>query len=198
MVTAVRVFILYANPVATSFGAALHTQVIATLRVRGHEIDDCDLYGESFDPVMSEQERVDYHNTTISKPRVAAFADRLLAADALVLVYPVWNEGFPAILKGFFDRVFIPGVSFKMGPNGAVTANLQKLKKLAAVCTYGGDRVTTFLLGDPPRRVVKRLVRSMPGHAVKCDYLAHYDMNHTSPERRGAFLKKVKLVFESW
>jgi NAD(P)H dehydrogenase (quinone) len=198
MVTAVRVFILYANPVATSFGAALHTQVIATLRARGHEIDDCDLYGESFDPVMSEQERVDYHNTTISKPRVAAFADRLLAADALVLVYPVWNEGFPAILKGFFDRVFIPGVSFKMGPNGAVTANLQKLKKLAAVCTYGGDRVTTFLLGDPPRRVVKRLVRSMPGHAVKCDYLAHYDMNHTSPERRGAFLKKVKLVFESW
>jgi NAD(P)H dehydrogenase (quinone) len=50
----VRVFILYANPVATSFGAALHTQVVAMLRARGHEIDDCDLYVESFDPIMSE------------------------------------------------------------------------------------------------------------------------------------------------
>ena len=193
-----RVFILYANPVATSFGAALHAQVVATLRARGHEIDDCDLYVKSFDPVMSERERIEYHDTTTTKPRVAAFADRLLAADALVLVYPVWNEGFPAILKGFFDRVFIPGVSFKIGPNGAATPNLQNLKKLAAICTYGADRVTTFLLGDPPKRVVKRLVRSMPGHAVRCDYLAHYDMNHTTPERRVAFLKKVKLVFKSW
>ena len=193
-----RVFILYANPVATSFGAALHMQVVTTLRARGHEIDDCDLYVESFDPIMSEHERVEYHNTTINKPRVAAFADRLLAADALVLVYPVWNEGFPAILKGFFDRVFIPGVSFEIGADGTATPSLQNLKKLAAICTYGADRVTTFLLGDPPKRVVKRLVRSMPGHAVRCDYLAHYDMNHTTPERRVAFLKKVKLVFESW
>jgi hypothetical protein len=42
------------HPVATSFGAALHTQVVATLRARGHEIDECDLYVESFDPIMSE------------------------------------------------------------------------------------------------------------------------------------------------
>ncbi len=190
--------IFYANPVATSFGPALHTEVVTTLRARGHEIDDCGLYLEAFDPVMSERERIEYHDTTTAKPRVALFADRLLAADALVLLYPLWNEGFPAILKGFFDRVYIPGVSFKIGPNGAATPNLQKLKKLAAVCTYGADRVTTFLLGDPPRRVVKRLVRSMPGHAVRCDYLAHYDMNHTTLERRAVFLKKVNLIFESW
>ena len=69
-----------------------------------------------------------------------------------VLVYPVWNEGFPAILKGFFDRVFIPGVSFEIGADGAATPSLSNLKKLAAICTYGADRVTTFLLGDPPKR----------------------------------------------
>jgi NAD(P)H dehydrogenase (quinone) len=66
-------------------------------------------------------------------------ADRLLAAEALVLIYPVWNEGFPAILKGFFDRVFIPGVSFTIGPDGAPVPNLPKLRKLAAVCTYGAS-----------------------------------------------------------
>jgi putative NADPH-quinone reductase len=104
----VRVFILYANPVATSFGAALHKQVVATLRSRGYEIDDCDLYLESFDAIMSTEERIAYHDTATSRTRVLPYADRLLAAEALVLVYPVWNEGFPAILKGFFDRVFIP------------------------------------------------------------------------------------------
>jgi hypothetical protein len=44
--TLLRVFILYANPVAVSFGAALHRQVVTTLASRGHEIDDCDLYAE--------------------------------------------------------------------------------------------------------------------------------------------------------
>ena len=133
------------------------------MRSRGREVDDCDLYAERFDPVLSERERIQYHDIKLNRAPVAAYADRLLAAEALILIYPVWNEGFPAILKGFFDRVFIPGVSFKIGPDGAAIPNLQKLLKLAAVCTYGAGRTTSFLLGDPPKRVVKRLVRSMPG-----------------------------------
>jgi len=168
------------------------------LRSRGHEIDDCDLYAESFNPVLSEQERMQYHDVELNRTPIAAYADRLLAAEALVLIYPVWNEGFPAILKGFFDRVFIPGVSFTVDPDGAIVPNLQKLRKLAAVCTYGATRSISFLLGDPPKRVVKRLVRSMPGHAVRCDYLAHYDMDHSSREQRAAFLEKVRRTFESW
>jgi NAD(P)H dehydrogenase (quinone) len=139
-----------------------------------------------------------YHNAELNRAPIAVYADRLLAAEALVLVYPVWNEGFPAILKGFFDRVFIPGVSFTIGPDGAAVPNLQKLRKLAAVCTYGASRTISFLLGDPPKRVVKRLVRSMPGHAVRCDYLAYYDMDHSNPEQRAAFLEKVKRTFEAW
>jgi NAD(P)H dehydrogenase (quinone) len=134
---------------------------------------------------------VQYHNVELNRPPIGAYADRLLAAEALVLVYPVWNEGFPAILKGFFDRVFIPGVSFKIGPDGAAIPNLQKLRKLAAVCTYGASRTTSFLLGDPPKRVVKRLVRSMPGHAVRCDYLAYYDMDHSNPEQRAPSWRRL-------
>jgi NAD(P)H dehydrogenase (quinone) len=193
-----RVFILYANPVDTSFGAALHKHILETLRSRGHETDDCDLYRDSFDPILSAKERMKYHDTKVNRAGVAVFADRLLEADALILVYPVWNEGFPAILKGFIDRVFIPGVAFEIGPEGAVTPNLQNLKKIAAVCTYGADRLSTLFLGDPPRRVVKRLLRALPGHGVRCDYLALYDMNHTTPERRAAFLAKVKETFEGW
>jgi NAD(P)H dehydrogenase (quinone) len=109
---------LYSNPVTASFGATLHIEVVTTLRSRGHEIDDCDLYAERFDPVLSEKERMQYHDIKLNRARIAPYAERLLAAEALILVYPVWNEGFPAILKGFFDRVFIPGVSFTVGPDG--------------------------------------------------------------------------------
>jgi NAD(P)H dehydrogenase (quinone) len=193
-----RILVLYANPSEKSFGAVLHGRTVGTLRSRGHDVDDCDLYAEDFDPVMSRQERDDYHNTSVNAAGVAQFAKRVVAAEALVLVYPVWNEGFPAILKGFFDRVFIPGVSFKIGSDGAVMPNLGKLQKLAAVCTYGAGRLSTILLGDPPRRVVKRLVRAMPGHGISCNYLALYDMNRTTPVRRAAFLSKVERTFQTW
>ena len=69
---------------------------------------------------------------------------------SVVLVYPVWNEGFPASLKGFFDRVFIPGVSFNVAADGALVPNLQKLRKLAAVCTYGANRTISFLSAIRP------------------------------------------------
>jgi NAD(P)H dehydrogenase (quinone) len=83
-----RVLVLYANPVAVSYGAALHRQVVENLRARGHQVDDCDLYAEAFDPVMSERDRTVYHDTTLNRTRVSSYADRLLAADALVLIYP--------------------------------------------------------------------------------------------------------------
>ena len=191
-------FDFFAHPLETSFGAALHRQVIGALRCRGHEIHDCDLYLEAFDPIMSKQDRSDYHNIATNRVRVAPYVGRLLAVDALVLVFPVWNEGFPAILKGYFDRVFLPGATFEIGVDGSSKPTLRNLTKLAAVCTYGSDRLSTMLMGDPPRRVVKRLLRAMPGHSVSCDYVAHYDMNYTTPERRTSFLNRVKRVFEAW
>ena len=193
-----RVLVLYAHPVETSFAAALHGRVVETLRARGHEVDDCDLNVEGFDPVMSRQQRIDYHNTAVNRAGVAPYVERLLAAEALVLVFPVWNYGFPAVLKGFVDKVFLPGVSFSLGSDGSYTPTLRHVKKLAAVCTYGGDRLRTILMGDPPRRVVKRSLRGLIGQRATCDYLAHYDMNRTTPERRRRFLEDVRRAFEAW
>jgi NAD(P)H dehydrogenase (quinone) len=196
--TFVRVLVLFAHPVESSFGAALHAKVLATLRSGRHEVDDCDLYAEGFDPVMSRQDRIDYHSVGVNRARVAPYVDRVLAAEALVLSYPVWNMGFPAILKGFLDRVFLPGVSFDLQPDGGFTPRLQNIKRLGAVCTYGGTRVLTMLMGDPPRHIVKRTLRALCAPRAPCDYLAHYDMNHTKPERRAAFLKEVEARFATW
>ena len=193
-----RVLVVYAHPVETSFVAALHASIVETLRAGGHEVDDCDLNIERFDPVMSRQERIDYHNLQLNRARVGAYVDRLLAAQAMVFVHPVWNYGFPAILKGFVDKVFLPGVSFTLAPDGSYTPTLRHIRKLACVCTYGGDRLRTVLMGDPPRRFFKRSMRSLVGFDARCDYLAHYGMNKTTPERRARFLADVGRVFAQW
>jgi NAD(P)H dehydrogenase (quinone) len=121
-----------------------------------------------------------------------------LAAEAIILLFPVWNQGFPAILKGFIDRVFLPGVAFVIDGKGATKPALKNCGKIGCVCTYGADRLTTLFLGDPTRRVVKRMLRAIPGRPVSCDYLALYDLNHASPNRLRNFSAKVARTFERW
>ena len=193
-----HVLVLFAHPVETSFAAALHAKAVETLRTRGHEVDDCDLNAEGFDPVMTRQDRIEYYDLTVNRRRVAPYVDRLLAADALVFSFPVWNMGFPAILKGFVDKVFLPGVSFDLRKDGAYVPRLHNIKRLGVVCTYGGSRLKTFLAGDPPRRFLKRSMQFNCAPGARVDYLAHYDMDHTRPDRRAAFLSKVEATFSTW
>lgn len=185
-----RVLVLYAHPVETSFNAALHDGILAGLNRAGHEIDDCDLYAENFDPRLTREERLGYHEVGPNIEPVRAYVQRLKAAEALVLSFPVWNFGYPAILKGFFDRVFLPGVSFELTEGGSLVPKLQNIRKLAAVCTYGGSRLRAILAGDPPRKIVKRVLRATTGFAP-VTYLAHYDMNHATEPRCREFLARV-------
>jgi putative NADPH-quinone reductase len=193
-----RILVLFAHPVETSYSAALHELVVRKLRSRGHDVDDCDLYAESFDPILTREERIDYHDPSVNRRNVASYVDRLLAAEAVVFCFPVWNMGFPAILKGFVDRVFLPDVSFRLEKNGDYVPMLHNVKRLGVVCTYGGGRVLTMLMGDPPRRFLARSLRGICAPGAQCDYLALYDMNHPRPERRKRFLAKVEAHFSAW
>jgi NAD(P)H dehydrogenase (quinone) len=191
-----RALVVFAHPVPESFSAALHRTTVDALHSKGWQVDDCDLYAEGFNPVLSTEERRSYHDTATNTAPVQGYVDRLRAANALILVFPVWNFGYPAILKGFFDRVFLPGVSFNLEGPG-ITPALQNITKLAAVTTYGGNRLRAFMAGDPPRKVVTRAVWNV-SRAGKTKYLAMYDMNNFTPARGTAFLAKVKSQMEAF
>ena len=191
-----RALVVFAHPCPESFSASLHRVVVDKLTARGWDVDDCDLNAEGFNPVLTEVERRGYHDVGPNIAPVAEYVDRLRAAQALVLVFPVWNFGYPAILKGFFDRVFLPGVSFRL-EEGKVKPNLTHIRKLAAVTTYGGTRMRAILAGDPPRHVVKRAV----WHVTRPDtlkYLALYDMNRATESTRAAFLTRVGREMETF
>lgn len=192
-----NVLVLHAHPVETSYNAALHRLIVERLQARGHAVDDCDLYAEDFDPRLTRQERLAYHDLDRNADTVRPYVERLRAADAMVLSYPVWNFGYPAILKGFFDRVFLPGVSFQM-VGGRARPSLPNIRRVAAVTTYGGARWRAFLMGDPPRKLVGRLLRATVRPGAPVAYLAHYDMNRSTPETRARFLGKVGEAMEAF
>ena len=193
-----RVLVLFAHPLKTSFVSALHVRIVETLRQRGHVVDDLDLYVEGFNPVMSAQTLANYLDTSVNRAEVAPYVERVLAAEALVLVYPVWFDGLPAILRGFFERVFLPGVSIRIDENGRFLPTLSKIQRLTAVCTYGASHAHTNRMGDPPRRFVERNLGALIAPGGRLDYIARYAMDSTTPLRRAKFLERVTRAFNAW
>lgn len=191
-----RALVVFAHPVSDSFSAALRDEVVKTLADAGCDVDECDLYKEGFSPVLTTQERLDYHDESINTAPVKNYVERLQKADALFLVYPVWNFGYPAILKGYFDRVFLPGVSFGL-KDGKLSPELSNIKTLVTVTTYGADRFKAFLVGDPPRKSITRHIRFVINRRARTKYLALYDMNNMTDEKRASFLQKVSKEIKS-
>jgi putative NADPH-quinone reductase len=185
-----KILVLYAHPVETSFNAALHRTIVERLIAAGHVVDDLDLYAEDFDPRLTRAERLAYHDPRGPHECVDPYVRRLLAAEALVLSFPVWNYGFPAILKGFFDRVFLPGVSFQM-VDGKATPSLHNIRKVAAVTTYGGSWFRAALMGNPPKKLIHRMLRLTVKPCAPVSYLAHYSMNLSTQESREKFMARV-------
>ena len=116
--------IVHSHPEPLSFNAALTEVAEATLRERGYSVEISDLYREEFDPCERSHHYRNRENGAIFSPLgeqrnafktntlpvdVQREIDRLERADLVILQFPIWWHGPPAILKGWFDRVFVNG-----------------------------------------------------------------------------------------
>jgi putative NADPH-quinone reductase len=182
--------------VAESFAAAAHTTVLQALAAGGHDVTDVDLYAEGFDPVMSRQERLDYQNTARNIRSVRKYDDQLAAAEAIVLVYPAWWYGMPAMLKGYFDRVWLPGVAFDVTPDGKVnTERLRHIRRIMVVTTYGASWwMVRLALGDPARKLIGRAIRALCARSCRVTWCVHYNMDRAEPEQLRRFLLRIRAA----
>jgi putative NADPH-quinone reductase len=186
-----HVLVVYCHPVETSFASALHQEVLKNLRAAGHTVDDCDLYAEDFNPVMSREERLHYHDVPRNRVALASYVARLHKADAIVFCFPTWCFGLPAMLKGFFDRLLMPGVAFDISDPAKVKPMLTNIKRISAVVTYGRPRWMAWYMGDPPRKMVTRYLKRLTANQARVDYHACYHMNVATEPRLARFLRQV-------
>jgi putative NADPH-quinone reductase len=133
-----RVLVVLAHPLADSFCAAAAGVAAGALARRNYDVDLVDLYREDFDPRLSAAERAAYHRPGYDTAAVGGYVARLRQADALVFAFPQWWFNMPAILKGFLDRVFVPGVAFDHAPDGGhLVPRLTHVRALWAVTSTG-------------------------------------------------------------
>ncbi|RZN36151.1 NAD(P)H-dependent oxidoreductase [Bradyrhizobium sp. Leo121] len=187
-----RVLYVYCHPLSESFHAAIRKEALAGLAEAGHTVDLLDLYAEGFDPVLTAERRRDYHDPARNRANNQAYADRLMAADALVVQFPTWSFGPPAMLKGWFDRMFGPGIALDLSDPSHAKPTLMHLRRITGISTYGRPRWQAIGMADPPRRIIKRYLRWFTGSKASVNYYALYHMNVATDAQRGRFLAKIR------
>lgn len=189
--------VVYCHPCADSFCAAMKSQIVSALERAGHEVRLCDLYAENFDPVMVDRERRQYHDAGINEEPVKDYIADIQWCDTLVLVYPTWWYGLPAMLKGWLDRVWVPHVTFVMPTETTpIRPNMQHIKRLAAITTCGASWSVSKLIGEPGKKTVLRGIRALCAPGCKTLYMAHYKMDTTSEADLKAYLGKIDRKIE--
>ena len=186
-----RFLVVYAHPAEDSFQCALHRLVVKTLIESGHDVDDCDLYAEQFQPVLRSAEHRAYNNPDANRAFAQEEITRLLRSEGLVLIFPTWWYGMPAILKGYFDRVWLPGTAFKL-VNGRTRPLLQNIVRFAVVTTYGSPWWLNKLMGDPNKRVFTRGMSHLFARRCRVLWLAGYGLDFIDKTSRVRFLRKVE------
>lgn len=192
-----RTLVIHAHPSPESFAAALFREACATLAQSGHAVEACDLYAERFDPVLPIVTFRRYLDPPANRAGVERYVESLLAAEALAFVFPVWHDGPPAILKGYFDRVFLRGVVFEIA-DGVFYPRLHNIRRLGAVVLYGADRERTRRVGDLPRRFVRHNLKPLVAPEARLDYLAAHAMDRADADARRSFLDQVRRAFRRW
>lgn len=108
-----RILVIMGHPGTQSFCASLADAYVQGATDAGHAVQRIDVRDLVFDPILHEG----YRQIQALEPDLQAAQQALKEADHLVFIYPTWWGGMPALLKGFFERVLLPGFAFKYRAN---------------------------------------------------------------------------------
>ena len=187
-----QALLVLAHPDPNSFNHALAQRAKTALEASGHTVHLLDLNRLGFAAAMSADERRAYHSEQpLLDPLVAEHARLVKECEALVFIYPTWWSAMPAILKGWLDRVLVPGVGFGFDEDGKVVPGLGHVRHLIGVSTYGSPRLYVRLMNDNGWRTVMRTLRLNTGLRTRARWYGFYAIDTSTEARRTAFLDRV-------
>lgn len=192
-----RVLVIHCHPLNTGFIPEALARVRSGLETSGAEVRLHDLYAEQFVPELSAEE----HRTHV-QPGVgddlAEHAADLIWCDTLILVYPTWWSGQPAMLKGWIDRVWASGVAWEL-PDGAdrLQPRLHNIRRIVAVTSHGSAKHINMLQGEGGKRTLFRSLRAMCHPLTRCHWLAYYGIDAGHTDRQDRFLDALPAKIAS-
>jgi NAD(P)H dehydrogenase (quinone) len=191
-----RVLVVYCHPLSDGFIPEAMRRVQAGLAKSGAEVRVHDLYAEGFIPELSAEEYRTHVEPGVSDD-IAAHAENLTWCDTLILVYPTWWSGQPAMLKGWIDRVWASGVAWEL-PEGAnrLKPMLANVRRIVAVTSHGSPKYINALQGEGGKRTLFRSLRTMCHPLTRTSWLAYYGIDADNIKRQNSFLDGLRGTIE--
>lgn len=182
-----RCLLIFAHPLGQSLNARLAATVEAAARAQGWHPTRRDLYAQDFDPRLTAEERAGYYATPPAT--LAEEKQDLTQAQVLILVFPTWWFGFPAILKGWFDRVWTPGTAFDHSPGfGPMLPRLDALQDVLAVTTMGAPAwIDWLVLRQPLKRILRLAILKPCAPRARLTWRALHGAEVVTPQRLARF-----------
>ena len=195
-----KCLIVTTHPLDDSLCKHLGKHVENKLIQIGHEVTIEDLYTENFEPALTAKERKSYYREDYDSSNIEEQARRLQDTEALVLLFPTWWFGFPAILKGWFDRVWGPGIAYDHASDyGPIKPRLNNLRKVLVVTTLGSPWwVDRLVLWQPVKRIMKLALLGACAKKSKLQFLSLYNSEKLDEQKIALFKRKIGKALDTW
>ncbi len=184
-----KILVLLGNPDAATFSGEMASAYERGAREAGHEVVRVNIDDLAFDPILHKG----YKEIQALEPDLLDMQEKWRWADHIVIVYPNWWCTMPAILKGLFDRFYIPGFAFNFDKQ--TKKLIQRLKgKTARVIVIAGTHspfMTWLKFGD----YTNEIVHGMLGFAgIKASATTFGPSERVSQQTREKWLKQVERL----
>lgn len=165
-----KILVISGHPDSESFNAALSEQYILGAQEVGAEVKQINIRDLQFNPNLA----FGYRKRTELEPDLLEAIEMIKWADHLVWVFPMWWYGYPAIMKGFIDRVFLPGLTFEFIKGKPLPKKLLKGKTARMILTADTPRWYDLLFMKSPtiNQFKKGTLQFCGFRPVKVTYIA--------------------------
>ncbi len=168
---------------------------IAGLKEAGHSVSLIDLAHDEFDPVMSKSEWDVYISGSGEVPvGLERYVELVKKSEIFVFVYPTWWSGLPAQLKGWLERVMMPGVAFQLNEKNKMRPTLTHVRRMYVLSTFGSPKPYVRLINNNGRRILVRAFRMSGSWRMRTTTLAMHQLDACTNAERFAFLKRIEKV----
>lgn len=185
-----RILMILGTPKSDSFCHAIAEAYTSGARGKGHVVRQLRLADLQFDPILREG----YGQSQALEPDLLEAQRHIHWAEHLVFVYPVWWGGVPALLKGFFDRIFLPGFAFKYRNRSQLWDKLLVGRTADLLVTLDTPPwYFRWIYGAPAHRQMVRTTLGFCG--IKTRRLAEFaPVRPSSEEQRQRWLRRAESL----
>lgn len=184
-----RIFVLLGNPDKESFSGSVASTYVEAAERAGHEVKRMNINDLRFDPILHKG----YKEIQALEPDLIAVQEAWKWADHVVIVYPNWWCTMPAILKGMFDRMFLPGFAFNFDKQ--TKKIIRRLTgKTARVIVLAGTHspfMTWLKFGDFTNEIRYGILEFA---GMKANVSTYGPCDRVSPEKRATWLKEIEKL----